>query len=298
MERSEYSKHLAIRSQLVGLWTGACLLAMFGWGCSGTVRPNNAPVTQPPGAQTFGISGTLAPTTGGSGATVTLSGATSASTTANTAGAYGFTGLTAGTYAVTPRNTGFTFSPTAQAATITTANMTGLNFTAAAQTGPTASISGTITPTAGGNGAVVVLSGPAAATTTTNASGNYTFTGLPNGVYTVIPDASGFVFTPANQKVTLTGTNQTGINFTAAAGQAHSVALSWTASTSTVSGYNVYRSMVSGSGFTKLNSSLVASLSYSDASVQSGTIYFYVATAVDSGGDESANSNQVSASIP
>jgi len=76
------------------------------------------------------------------------------------------------------------------------------------------------------------------------------------------------------------------------------VALSWIASTSAITGYNVYRSTVSGSGFTKLNSSLVAGLSYSDSNVSSGATYFYVATSVDSGGDESLNSNQVSAAIP
>ena len=145
-----------------------------------------------------------------------------------------------------------------------------------------------------------MLTGPAAGTTTTNASGNYTFTGLPNGAYTVTPSESGFTFTPASQSVTLSSANQTGVNFTAAAstGQTHSVALTWTASTSTVSGYNIYRSTVSGSGYAKLNSSLVASLSYSDTTVQSGATYFYVATAVDSGGDESTDSNQASAVIP
>jgi fibronectin type 3 domain-containing protein len=98
----------------------------------------------------------------------------------------------------------------------------------------------------------------------------------------------------------LSGANHTGVNFTATASttQAHSVALTWTASTSTVSGYNIYRSTVSGSGYAKLNSSLLASLSYSDSTVQSGTTYFYVATAVDSGGDESPDSNQASAVIP
>ena len=173
-----------------------------------------------------------------------------------------------------------------------------MNFTAAAQTGQTASISGTITPTPGGSGATVLLSGPTAATTTTNASGAYTFSGLPAGTYTVTPSESRFAFTPVNQNVALSGTNQTGINFAAAPGTAHSVVLSWTASTSSVSGYNLYRSTVDGSGYTKLNSSLVASLSYSDTAVQSGTTYFYVATSVDSGGDESANSNQASAAIP
>ena len=78
----------------------------------------------------------------------------------------------------------------------------------------------------------------------------------------------------------------------------HSVALTWNASTSTVSGYNVYRSTVSGSGYTKINSSLVALLTYTDSTVQSGTTYFYVTTAVDSSGNESVHSNEVSAAIP
>jgi hypothetical protein len=295
MEPFEHSERFSICRRRAALWTGACLLAMLCWGCSGKVSPNTGALNQP---STFAISGTVTPTTGGGGSTITLSGAASATATANTSGAYSFTGLAAGTYAVTPSNTGFTFSPTTQAATITTANITGLNFTAAAQTSPTASISGTISPTAAGSGATVLLSGPAVSTTTADASGSYTFTGLPSGTYTVTPNKSGLAFTPVSQSVALSGTNQTGVNFSAAAGSAHSVVLTWTASTSTVSGYNVYRSTVSGSGFTKLNSSLVASLNYSDTAVQSGTMYFYVATSVDSGGDESVNSNQASAAIP
>jgi Abnormal spindle-like microcephaly-assoc'd, ASPM-SPD-2-Hydin len=78
----------------------------------------------------------------------------------------------------------------------------------------------------------------------------------------------------------------------------HSVALSWTASTSTVSGYNVYRGTASGGPYTKINSSLVATLSYTDSTVQSSTTYYYVTTAVDSSGGESVYSNEVPASIP
>ena len=76
------------------------------------------------------------------------------------------------------------------------------------------------------------------------------------------------------------------------------MALSWTASTSTVSGYNVYRSTTSGGGYTKLNSSLVANVNYTDSGVQNATTYYYVTTAVDSSGDESAYSNEASAVIP
>ncbi|HEV7967683.1 MAG TPA: choice-of-anchor D domain-containing protein [Candidatus Acidoferrales bacterium] len=77
-----------------------------------------------------------------------------------------------------------------------------------------------------------------------------------------------------------------------------SVALSWTASTSVVAGYNVYRSQVSGGPYTKLDSSLVTADSYTDASVQPGVTYYYVVTSVTSTGVESADSTQTSASVP
>src|SRR5215472_4530589 len=246
---------------------------------------------------TYNISGTLSPTAGGSGATVTLSGAASATTTANSSGAYTFTGLANGTYAVTPSNSGYTFSPTSQNATINGANVTSINFTASPSTS-TFSISGTISPTTGGSVATVTLSGPAAATTTTNGSGAYSFTGLGSGTYTVTPSNSGFSFTPPNQSVTINGANQSSVNFTASATQTHTVALSWIASTSVVTGYNIYRSTTSGSGFVKINSSLVSLLAYTDSSVANSTTYYYVATAVDSNGIESAFSNQVTAIIP
>ncbi len=62
---------------------------------------------------------------------------------------------------------------------------------------------------------------------------------------------------------------------------AHSAALSWTASTSVVTGYNIYRGTVSGGPYAKLNSSLIALTTYTDSTVQSGQTYFYIVTAVD-----------------
>jgi stage V sporulation protein SpoVS len=246
---------------------------------------------------TFNISGTLSPTTGGSGATVTLSGAAAATTIADAAGNYTFTGLINGNYVVTPSHTGYTFSPAIQAVTINGANVTGINFTATLA--PTFSIAGTLSPTTGGSGATVTLSGPAAATTIADAAGNYTLTGLLNGTYTVTPTNTGFSFTPATQNVTINTANVTGVNFTATAQVVHSVALSWTASTtSTVTGYNVYRSTTSGTGYVLINSTLPAVLTYTDATVQSTKTYFYVTTAVDASGVESLQSNEVSAPIP
>src|SRR4029077_137241 len=78
----------------------------------------------------------------------------------------------------------------------------------------------------------------------------------------------------------------------------HSVTLTWTASTSTVTGYNVYRSSVSGGPYTKLNSTAIAATTYVDTTVQSGQTYFYVVTSVDSSNVESADSAEVSATIP
>ena len=78
----------------------------------------------------------------------------------------------------------------------------------------------------------------------------------------------------------------------------HSVALTWNASTSTVAGYNVYRGTVSGGAYAKINSSLVVVLDYTDSNVQSGTTYYYVTTAVNSSGNESVFSNEVSGTIP
>ncbi len=77
----------------------------------------------------------------------------------------------------------------------------------------------------------------------------------------------------------------------------HSVQLNWQASTSSgVTGYDVYRSSVSG-GYYGLRAS-VNSLNYKDTSVQSGATYYYAVTAVNSGGLQSKYSNQVKAVIP
>jgi fibronectin type 3 domain-containing protein len=75
------------------------------------------------------------------------------------------------------------------------------------------------------------------------------------------------------------------------------VTLSWTASTSPVSGYNVYRGTTSGV-YTKINSALDPSTSYTDNTVASGTTYYYAATAVNSSGQESGYSSPIQVSVP
>ena len=78
----------------------------------------------------------------------------------------------------------------------------------------------------------------------------------------------------------------------------HSVDLSWGASSSSnVQGYNVYRAGVSGGPYAAVVSAN-SGTTFVDGSVQSGQTYFYVVTAVDTSGTESAYSNQVQAVIP
>jgi ASPM-SPD-2-Hydin domain-containing protein len=80
--------------------------------------------------------------------------------------------------------------------------------------------------------------------------------------------------------------------------QQHSVTLSWSASTSSVQGYNIYRGTASGGPYAQLNSSPQPSTSYTDSDVQPSTTYFYVATAVDSNSVESGFSNETTAVVP
>lgn len=81
----------------------------------------------------------------------------------------------------------------------------------------TYSISGTVSgaPT---SGVRMSLSGPALTTdetTTTDSSGNYSFTGLREGTYTVKPTLRTYSFRPATAPAVVTGANVPGLNFSA-----------------------------------------------------------------------------------
>jgi hypothetical protein len=78
----------------------------------------------------------------------------------------------------------------------------------------------------------------------------------------------------------------------------HQVELSWTDAVSSLAGYNIYRGGVSGGPYVKVNTALAAATSYTDMSVTAGQTYYYVTTAVDSTGTESAYSNQATATVP
>jgi Abnormal spindle-like microcephaly-assoc'd, ASPM-SPD-2-Hydin len=85
---------------------------------------------------------------------------------------------------------------------------------------------------------------------------------------------------------------------TATAPVSYKVSLNWTPSASTYSGFNVYRGTTSGGPYSKVDTSLISTPSYTDAAVTQGQTYYYVATELDSTGMESGYSSEVSATIP
>jgi hypothetical protein len=154
----------------------------------------------------YSISGTV---TGASGVTINLTGAATASTTG---GSFSFTGLANGTYTVTPVKTGYKFSPASSSVTIAGGNITGTDFSATSTTAATYSIYGTVSGEVK-SGVTITLSGTGSGTTTTNSSGNYSFSGLVAGSYTLTPSLAGYTITPTSLSPTISSANVTGQNF-------------------------------------------------------------------------------------
>jgi len=86
--------------------------------------------------------------------------------------------------------------------------------------------------------------------------------------------------TPTNLHVTDEGSMQVSLSWNPVKGAA---------------GYNLYRSPLSGGGWVKANDAPIASTSFTDTGLRNARTYYYVVTALDSVGNESAYSNQVSA---
>jgi protocatechuate 3,4-dioxygenase beta subunit len=191
---------------------------------------------------TYSISGTVADTNGKglSGATVTLTGATggtstvissqtvpgpraailtrmrSSTTTTDASGQFTFTGVASGTYTISVSLSGYSFSPSSSTVTVGNSNITGQLFTGTASPS-THGISGTVTTSTGAklSGVTMTLSGAASAAATTDANGNYSFSGLKNGNYTITPSLTSYTFAPTNVSVNINGADVAGQNFTA-----------------------------------------------------------------------------------
>ena len=166
------------------------------------------------GPQTSTISGTISPSPAGSGATVNLGGTATATTSADAGGSFSFGAVLNGNYSVIPSKAGYTFTPSSRTVTVNGANVTGVTFTATPNAA-THTISGTVGPPPFGAGTSVQLAGAGSASVAADSSGNYVFTGLPNGTYTITPGKSGYAFAPASRSVTVSDADASGISFTA-----------------------------------------------------------------------------------
>lgn len=83
----------------------------------------------------------------------------------------------------------------------------------------------------------------------------------------------------------------------AKASNPHSATITWTASTSPVVGYNVYRSTPQNR-VVKLTRKPINATEYTDKTVEAGETYIYSVTSVDSKGVESRPSEGVSVTVP
>ena len=130
---------------------------------------------------------------------------------------------------------------------------------------------------------VTILAGQSVPVTiqfTPNASG------AASGKAGFISNAAG---SPTVEQLTGTGV---------AKSSSHYVSLSWNAAGGNAVGYNVFRSTSSAGPYAIINTALEASTIYTDNTVVAGTTYYYVTTAVNAEGAESAYSNVVQAVIP
>ncbi len=234
----------------------------------------NLPLTLSPG-QSFTFGAVFTPTSGGnaSGSISVVSDATDSLLTITLAG----TASVSGQLAVSP-------------ATLNFGNVT-------------VGQSKSLTATLAASGSSVVVSGASMSTSEFTVSGvtlPLTLAAGQSKSFTInfAPQASGTA--SANASFASNASNSSAVQALTGSGTAalqHTVALAWNPSTSNVVGYNVYRGVTSGGPYAKITS-MNADTSFTDSSVDAGQTYFYVTTAVDGNGKESANSNQTQAVVP
>lgn len=218
------------------------------------------------------------------------------------------TGLTAGTYTATvtiiasgatntPRTMPVTLTITAAATPTISRSPSALTFTAtqgsANPTNQTVTITnsgtGTLSWTASDNAAWLTLS-PASGTGSGALTASINTSGLAAGSYsgTITIAASGATNTP--QTVT--------VSLTVSAPSTSTATLTWNANTETdLASYNVYRSTTPGVYGAAVANVPAGTMSYLSTGLQTGTTYYFTITAVDSAGNESPHSTEVSRSI-
>ncbi|HEX5809630.1 MAG TPA: alpha-amylase family glycosyl hydrolase, partial [Anaerolineales bacterium] len=126
--------------------------------------------------------------------------------------------------------------------------------------------------------------GPGSVTVTNDQNENGQINGTigPRSAWLLITDSIDLLPTaaPANLHVTNEGNAEVSLAWNAVAGAAS---------------YNVYRSPVAGGGYVPANTNPLADTSFTDSGLRNAQTYFYVVTALDTKGNESLYSNEVSA---
>jgi hypothetical protein len=220
---------------------------------------------------------TAAETTSDNGATFTVVVSNSAGSVTSNSATLTVNAVTPG--ALTPSTNSLNFGNV----TVSNSSVLTVNFTGSGSVNITVSsvaISGAGFSASGISNGQIITPGQVVALNVTFAP---TASGSVTGNVTLVSNASN---SPAS------------IGLSGSGAPAHSATLNWTASTSTVIGYNVYRGTVSGGPYAVVNTSLVTGTQYIDSTVVAGQTYYYVTTAVASGSVESTYSNEVSATIP
>ncbi|MCE5250149.1 carboxypeptidase regulatory-like domain-containing protein, partial [bacterium] len=137
----------------------------------------------------------------------------------DTDGTYFFHDIKAGSYVVETVKPFCSIDPDKQSVTVKNANVTNINFIAKENDVRINTIYGTITDDRGnGVGSVqvwLVYEDGSSVYVLSDTSGNYKFTDMPDGAYTVVPALAGYVFTPGQIGVTVSGgSSKSGIDFT------------------------------------------------------------------------------------
>jgi hypothetical protein len=146
---------------------------------------------------------------------VSLDGASSHVTGVGSGGSYRFTDVADGTYTLSPQVAGHVFTPASVATKVSSTPVSNMNFSASTTSSPTYKISGAVSGS-GAVGATVTLNGANVGSAVTNLGGNYSFSGLSAGTYTLSAALPGNTFS-VSHTVTLGNVDSNANNFSSAA---------------------------------------------------------------------------------
>jgi len=152
---------------------------------------SSAQASNPSGSSAaYTISGAVS---GAAATTVKLMGATANTTITSSSGSFSFSGINSGKYTIAPSRTGYVFNPVSRAAIVQSASVNDVGFSAKSSTALTYTISGTVSGSIA-SGVMITLNGVNVGSAVTDLGGNYTFSGLASGTYTLSASLDGYAF--------------------------------------------------------------------------------------------------------